>query len=169
MLRVVILAVTVVVAIASAGCGGGSTVGRIARSVSVDCDSLSPEPITEQELVATLAKQDIYLYPDPIYTDCTDYAGRTLQNLPNEGPHANPDQHDEIEAREGHVFCSANPGPPAEKNLHHPREFTIREDKTEFVFANVDCEVYTTNGNREAALSLMRAAMTALGGDVKRF
>jgi hypothetical protein len=42
------------------------------------------------------------------------------------------------------------------------REFRLREDKTELLFANVDCEVYTTDDNRNAALTLMRRAMNAL-------
>jgi hypothetical protein len=89
----------------------------------VSCDSLSPDPITQEELVATMARHGIHLYPDPIYTDCTDYAGRKLNNLINEDPDENRARHDEIEARQGHVFCSAKPQALSAKNLRRVREF----------------------------------------------
>lgn len=116
----------------------------------------------------TMATHNIHLYPDPFYTDCTDLAGRTLGNLIDEGPNENRARQDELEARQGHVFCSANPGPAAEKNLDQVREFKLRADKTEFLFANVDCEVYTTDENRDRALAGARAAMADLAKDVHR-
>jgi hypothetical protein len=158
----VVLVAAIALAVAGTGCGGSTVRTVVARGGPVSCDSISAQPISQKKLVETMAPHGIHLYPDPFYTDCTDLAGRPLQNLIDAGPNENRAQQDEIEAREGHVFCSANPGPPAEKNLHRVREFKIRGDKTEFLFANVDCEVYTTDGNRDAALTVMRAAMADL-------
>jgi hypothetical protein len=149
------------------GCGGSTERRAATTDGSSSCDSISPQPITQKHLVAAMAKHGIDLYPDPNYTDCTDFTGRTLTNLVGTGSHENRAHWAEIETREGQVFCSADPKPLSQKSLKRVREFEIREDKTEFVYANVICDVYTTKDDREAALARMRPAMATLAAGAR--
>jgi hypothetical protein len=151
------------------GCGsavdrGIGAVEELAHMV-VPCDSLTPQPISQETLVETFRAEGIRLYPEPSFASCTDLSGRTLRNLIDRGPDENRARHDAIFARQGDVFCSADPAPLSPKDLRGVREWKIRDDKTELVFANVQCQVYTDNENRSAALRRLRAAMERLAAE----